>query len=282
MIEPVPAAARGLALAFLEDDAAAEPYQPADAIDMLLWAHVSNEPLAVGRIQSRDGRLIHLPLPRVAPAAPRTIALELFEAMVAVVRQIENAHFAQALVPVEDAAWQKALCDLNFDSIATVLVLASLPGLPAEESFLQFVPLDDSIRTHFSEVVQQTWEDSLDCVELEDSRTIEALLSDYERRCLGQLGHWYLVRQEKEPVGCLLMDSPPETTPLEIVYWGVLPRFRGCGFGRQILEFAREIGARQQSMITAVVDNENWPAINAYKQAGFSTVDHQRLFVMQL
>jgi hypothetical protein len=35
-------------------------------------------------------------------------------------------------------------------------------------------------------------------------------------------------------------------------------------------------------MITAVVDSENWPAINAYKQARFSTVDHQKLFIMQL
>lgn len=282
LIEPVPAAARERALAFLADDGATPSASSEDITDMLFWAQASDEPLAVGRIQSRDGRLLHLLLPRLEPAAPRTVGFELLKVMIAAARRIQGAHFAQTLVPVEDAKWQDALHDLQLESIATVLVMASLPELPASDSPLQFLPLVDSERAHFGDVVQQTWADSLDCVDLEDTRPIEAVLADYERRCLGDLRHWYLVRDLTDEVGCLLLDAPEEASPLEIVYWGVLPGFRGRGLGQQILHFAREIGSRQRSMITAVVDSENWPAINAYNQAGFSTVDHQKLFIMQL
>ena len=281
MIEPVPAAARERALAFLDEDYSSA-YQPQDRTDILLWSHVSEEPLAVGRIQSRDGRLIHLLMPRLAPAAPRGLGFDVLEAMVATAHQIEGAQFAQALVPVEEQQWLDALVDLGFRSVATILVLAAIPEPSIEDSSLQFLPLANSDRARLAEVVQQTWEDSLDCEELEDTRTIDAVLADYERRCLGDLRHWYVVRQQDDDVGCLLMDAAEESAPLEIVYWGVLPAFRGCGIGEQVLRFAREIGAKQRSMITAVVDSENWPAINAYNQARFSTVDHQKLFIIEL
>lgn len=72
----------------------------------------------------------------------------------------------------------------------------------------------------------------------------------------------------EEPVGILRLDEMQDT--IGIYGFGVLPAYRGLGYGRQMLEEAiRTIRARSQKTIMLDVDTTNTKAINLYQSCGF-------------
>jgi ribosomal protein S18 acetylase RimI-like enzyme len=73
----------------------------------------------------------------------------------------------------------------------------------------------------------------------------------------------------REPVGVLRLDESGDE--IGIYAFGVLPEYRGRGYGRQILEeIIRKIRARSQKTIKLEVDTRNTVAIKLYLSCGFS------------
>jgi ribosomal protein S18 acetylase RimI-like enzyme len=72
----------------------------------------------------------------------------------------------------------------------------------------------------------------------------------------------------REPVGVLRLDEFGDE--IGIYAFGVLPAYRGRGYGRQILEeIIRKIRTRSQKPIKLEVDTRNAVAINLYHSCGF-------------
>jgi len=87
----------------------------------------------------------------------------------------------------------------------------------------------------------------------------------------------------QEPVGVIRLDEF-EQGLIGIYAFGVVPDYRGRGYGRQILEetirTVRATGDQRQIMLD--VETDNVPAINLYKSCGFqikTTYDYYMIYV---
>ncbi|HLG60486.1 MAG TPA: GNAT family N-acetyltransferase [Ktedonosporobacter sp.] len=87
----------------------------------------------------------------------------------------------------------------------------------------------------------------------------------------------------EEPVGALRLHEAQDR--VGIYGFGVLPDYRGRGYGRQMLEEAiRSIRARSQKMITLDVETDNVNAIGLYCSCGFeikTTYDYYAIDAQQ-
>jgi ribosomal protein S18 acetylase RimI-like enzyme len=74
----------------------------------------------------------------------------------------------------------------------------------------------------------------------------------------------------REPVGVLRLEEGAKT--VGIYGFGILPDYRGRGYGRQMLEEAiRTIRVSSQKPITLSVDTTNTNALGLYRSCGFET-----------
>ncbi|QBD81368.1 GNAT family N-acetyltransferase [Ktedonosporobacter rubrisoli] len=74
----------------------------------------------------------------------------------------------------------------------------------------------------------------------------------------------------EEPVGCLRLDDADGEFGIYSV--GVVPDYRGRGYGRQMMEeIIRTVRASSQKTIMLDVDTTNTPAISLYTSCGFRT-----------
>jgi GNAT superfamily N-acetyltransferase len=137
---------------------------------------------------------------------------------------------------------------------------------------IQFEPFDQSQQGRLAALVEETYIESLDCPELNGVRQIEDVLTGYQATGAYDPGRWYFVSHEAQDVGVLLLSEHPLARQWELVYMGLVPRARGKGFGRAMVEFAlnRALSAGVESIVLAV-DADNHPARKLYRQCGFCT-----------
>lgn len=99
--------------------------------------------------------------------------------------------------------------------------------------------------------------------------------------------HFYLARfgEEglgcREPVGVLRLDEYDDR--VGIYGFGVLPEYRGRGYGRQMLEEAiRLVRGRSQKTIKLEVDTNNLPALNLYQSCGFRIYTTYSYYILDI
>jgi len=83
---------------------------------------------------------------------------------------------------------------------------------------------------------------------------------------------WLLPHKGDECVGCVLInDSVESSRDVDVVYLGVRPPWRRRGFARAMIARAADYAAsRQRRWVTLAVDAANTPAVNLYRQVGFT------------
>jgi len=92
--------------------------------------------------------------------------------------------------------------------------------------------------------------------------------------------NWLFVRHEGEDVGVLLLADHPKGRHWELMYMGIVPEYRGRGWGRQIAHYAQWLarGARAERLLVAV-DAKNRPAANVYRSTGFEIWELRAVYV---
>jgi ribosomal protein S18 acetylase RimI-like enzyme len=142
---------------------------------------------------------------------------------------------------------------------------------------------DSANQTLFGTVIQGTYEGSLDCAALSGVRTIEDTLESH--RATGEFDprYWFLARVGSEVIGVLLLARLHERSSTEVVYMGLLPSWRGRGFGVTLLRRALDC-ARQQgvAILTLTVDVQNAPARKLYSAFGFHEVSRREVWMRVL
>lgn len=138
-------------------------------------------------------------------------------------------------------------------------------------------PFDESANgAEFAALVEQTYESTCDCPELNGTRDGWESLESHRQAGEYSPEHWRLFRHEGQPAGLLLLAQHPPEAVWEVVYFGIAPRFRGMGFGQRVLEagidLAQASGIRE---IVLAVDVRNSPAMRLYEELNFTQFDRR-------
>lgn len=153
------------------------------------------------------------------------------------------------------------------------LALEQLTRQPPEPDIasLQWRPACELSHEQLAELIDQTFEHTLDCPAINGLRSSQQVLEGFlEDRTLAELGHaWQIVEVQGELVGCLLLQTHLPSL-LEIVYLGLLPAARGKSWGQQLVQRALRYAAEHGlHSVAAAVDEQNWPALELYRRFGF-------------
>ncbi len=141
---------------------------------------------------------------------------------------------------------------------------------------LDFQPFDDG--TEFRQTVVRTYQDTLDCPEVNGIRTIDEVMQGHRAQGVFDPQRWWLALEDGRPVGVLMTTEMPESGDWEVAYMGVVPEARRRGFGREVLlKAVCEARAGDAPAVTLSVDARNRPAWNLYRSLGFEPFDQRRL-----
>lgn len=138
-------------------------------------------------------------------------------------------------------------------------------------------PFDEATNeADFAQLVEQTYESTCDCPELNGSRDGWESLESHRHSGSHSPDLWRLFRHKGQPAGLLLLTEHPPEAVWEIVYFGVAPQFRGKGFGKRVLEAGTDL-ARKRGILEIVlaVDVRNSPAMRLYEQLTFEPFDRR-------
>lgn len=159
--------------------------------------------------------------------------------------------------------------------------LLRLPALPNPAWQLRaFDPLNPSL---FQQTLLRTYQQSLDCPELNDTRTVEEILAGHRAQGILRPDHWQLALVQEVPVGLILLCGLKDEPAWDLSYVGVVPERRGQGWGRALvswgLQAAKEAGVPGLHL---AVDERNEPALGLYRSLGFVEVARRVVLLLKL
>ena len=148
---------------------------------------------------------------------------------------------------------------------------------------LTFEPCTAEKHERLCEVVEATYEETLDCPDLEGIRSAKEVLEGYGAGGESYPPHWYVIRHEGRDVGCLLLADYGEHGNCELTYMGIVPSARGNGWGVLVTLYAQWVTVSvERDRIVLAVDSANHPARNMYAAAGFRGWDRRRVYMLAL
>jgi mycothiol synthase len=215
----------------------------------------------------------------------------------AVVRQLDAAgvEMAQALLPSQEFELLPVLTAAGFAHLADLIYLsceaAQFPTRPPECEGLQFAVHDAAERGRLIEVVERTYEGTLDCAGLNGMRRMDDVIDGYRETGVFRPENWLIAvsrpsassGQGERDVGVLLLADHPRAQHWELMYMGLVPEARGNGWGCEIVRQAQWLAQRAGTeRIVLAVDAANRPALAMYERAGFAAWDRRSVFVRVL
>ncbi len=254
------------------------------SLEHCLVARRNGADVAVCLCVDSPGRTSSLFIPAVLdrPDVREAVCVLLEEASVrAGNRRIQ---FLQSMVAPESVQEAAVYRQAGFQNLAQLLYLENdltQPVLPHN-----FPPKLDwatyTAQTHplFANVVAGSYEESLDCGSLNGLRDIEDILASHRATGIFDPRHWLLGTVDGKPTGVILLTEVPERFAIEVVYMGLLKRWRGIGYGSALLRRAVEL-AREKAVVTLMlsVDVRNEPARKLYQRFGFQEISRRDAWI---
>ncbi len=137
----------------------------------------------------------------------------------------------------------------------------------------------------FAEALIATYEASLDCPELNATRTRVDILDGFSEphptpdKWCRVLVHETRDRSAKAAVGVLVLDDGEAPDSRSISYLGVVPGCRGRGYGDWLIRFAARVASEAGEALTLSVDVRNSPAMKLYARHGFIEYDRREAWL---
>jgi ribosomal protein S18 acetylase RimI-like enzyme len=191
---------------------------------------------------------------------------------------------AQALLVPEEAFLALPLERHGFIHVTHLWYLHHQGDVPIQRlntpARLVFQPYGQVNPTQFQEVLERTYEGSLDCPEVTGVRRMEEVIVGHQAQGVFDPDRWWLALEADRPVGVLLVTEMPETGNWEVAYVGVIPEARGRGLGRELmLKALFEARAEGVPQVTLSVDARNQPAWQLYRSLGFQPFDRREVYL---
>ncbi|MBX3450578.1 MAG: GNAT family N-acetyltransferase [Planctomycetaceae bacterium] len=131
----------------------------------------------------------------------------------------------------------------------------------------------------FAETLGQTYIDSLDIPDFTPHRTPEQALACHRAADGARPELWNVYRSGAETVGILLLADHPDHDAIELQYFGIVPQYRGQGWGRRLLSAALKTAADLgRSSVFLAADITNHFAIDGYTRMGFSELSRRDVY----
>jgi ribosomal protein S18 acetylase RimI-like enzyme len=145
---------------------------------------------------------------------------------------------------------------------------------------LTFVIYDNSHQARLKQLIERSYDGTLDCAGLNGIRDIENVITGYQATGTYRPENWLIVRAGETDVGVLLLADHPKAGHWELMYMGLVPDARGRGWGRQIAQHAQWLAGRAGvERIVLAVDSVNEPALRVYRHSGFEMWDRRAVYV---
>lgn len=255
-------------------------------LDGLLLAEEGGNPVGAALTMHQLDR-VSLVWPPVLTCQVSETAMVQDALMAGLCDEIDRAgsKLAQALLNPDDVDEMQVLQRHSFEHLADMFFLARMLS---EKDFeptsgcneFDFENFSDANVNRFAAAIERTYERSLDCPFLDGFRNgKDALVSHQLSGCFDPAG-WRLYRSDEQDVGVLLMNEHPDQDAIELVYFGIVPEFRGKGFGRKILADGIQAAALTgRAAMFLAVDCGNTYANALYGELGFAELARRRVMV---
>ncbi|HVX12966.1 MAG TPA: GNAT family N-acetyltransferase [Pirellulales bacterium] len=224
-------------------------------------------------------------LPQLAVDAPRQLGDTLLAQALSWLKA-RHVDLVQSLLATDVGEDAERLQRAGFEHSCDLLYLASsaepfpASALAAE---LVFEPVRPDQHDDLARLVEQTYEQTLDCPALDGGRDGRQALAGYRATCRDDLSHWYIVRHRQERIGCLLLGHDVSASTWELIYMGIVPAARGRGWGLEVVRHAQSLVAQAKAeRLVLAVDAANEPALRIYAAAGFAAWDKRSVFLKWL
>jgi mycothiol synthase len=188
----------------------------------------------------------------------------------------DHTRLIQAILDPWQLTEEQVFHQAGFNRLATLSYqqmspVANRPDLTA------LLPQELHIRTWsqaniplFERAILGSYVKTLDCPGLVGVRDISDVLEGHRAAGTFTPGWWFVIMDNPNPVGVMLLSPLSDKTTLEVVYLGLIPEFRGRKIGEKLLLGAEGIAFRFGYRNLSLAADENNPgAINLYKRLGF-------------
>ncbi|MCI0681881.1 MAG: GNAT family N-acetyltransferase [Gemmataceae bacterium] len=295
-------AAFALALRHVPDDE--RPTRIANALTLLAEGEIDPAGIFVARSDTGlAGVQVCIPLrgasglvwlPQLDPACPdRDIANRLVATALGWLRH-GGAKLAQAMLPPSDLQYAGALIQCGFRHVTQLVYLRhdleQVPPVPSAPA-LRLEPFAPANAAVFARTLERTYDDTLDCPELNGVRTTDEILDGHRGQGAWHPETWWLVHVDDgpgahapgshapgadaagaAPAGVVLLSEFPEGYGWDLSYFGVVPEHRRRGLGRAMLVRTMHVVRDAYGLpLHLAVDRRNAPARRMYEGLGFHT-----------
>jgi GNAT superfamily N-acetyltransferase len=186
--------------------------------------------------------------------------------------RVRQVQLLQSMVDPASTVEPQVLSGCGFTRAARLIYLELdlAEPIPSGPSFeLSWERFSQERAPEFHRVLAATYESSLDCPALNGRRAMEDVIATHRSAGRFEPSSWLIGRWVNQPTGIVLVNAFPERFTSEVVYMGVMPCFRGRGFGAALLRQAVRLARQQGSTALALsVDELNAPARRLYSGFG--------------
>jgi ribosomal protein S18 acetylase RimI-like enzyme len=196
--------------------------------------------------------------------------------------QRRGCRFAQALMAPEDMESAESLERRGFSRITTLQYLEKELGgtIPPTATALQFQGFPLCNRDLFEMTLEQTYQNTMDCPELNEVRTPGEVIDGYLKVAGCRPDCWWLALYGDNVAGLLITTPIQNTTSWELLYVGLVPQARGRGLGTHLVNQAMHTALEQgATRLTLTVDFRNAPALRMYERLEFQEFDRREVYL---
>jgi ribosomal protein S18 acetylase RimI-like enzyme len=204
----------------------------------------------------------------------------------------DSLRVAQALPEVREDWAIRAFLGAGFHSVGELLYMRrtispqgiSKPSWAPNTEIVPFASLGSDRDRTLIGLLDETYVDTLDCPELCGVRETSDVLESHKRVGTFDAGLWFIVRKDRVPRGCILLNPNPDARSVELVYLGLAKSLRGQGVARQLLHDAllRLCEKHTGWTFACAVDRRNTPAIKLYESIGMRVFGERAALVRKL
>lgn len=154
------------------------------------------------------------------------------------------------------------------------------PSFPKD---VRIEPWDPRDRAIMLDLLEQSYEDTLDCPGLSGLRSVEDILDGHLASGVFTPSWWHVLYVDDVPAGALLFNRAADGETIELVYLGISSGIRGRGLGNMLLRHGLAcLDNERGRAIVLAVDDRNSPAVRLYRRSGFRLAVKRVAFIRQV
>ena len=189
----------------------------------------------------------------------------------------EGNKLLQVVISPDDDARRNLCLQCGFSPLTDLIYFyhhgRPSPLVLALPDGLRWQSYDAASHELFKSVIARTYQDSLDCPELESIRDMEDVIACHKAAGAFVPRWWKVLFLNDQPVGALILSPLKNNPSMDLTYMGLCPEARGRGLGNILLSEAFQCARQCRCQgVTLAVDSRNHPAYRLYERFGFTEI----------